>query len=245
MGLVALVSAAVAGASAGQLTIVGAAGLVPVLAALAARGLSAGGRERAWEAEAVGVAALGVAWLWVAVGMTNAPDGPTDRPNGGCGRLVVPRMTRFMRASRGILVAVAILGLTAGIALAGRADPASHSMPDAAGPGLQRAADAAGKTVPVAAPAAGADRDAAGSDADQAAEDEAPDADTGAPAPDAAADHPANHGADVSSRGPDRDPDRVRQPRRSTSARSRREPRPGRVAASHANAASQGARPNH
>src|SRR6478752_6066748 len=76
-------------------------------------------------------------------------------------------MTRFMRASRGTLVAVAILGLTAGIALAGRADPASHSMPDAAGPGLQRAADAAGKTVPVAAP-------------------------------DAAADHPANHGADVS-----------------------------------------------
>ena len=67
VGLVALVSAAIAGASAGQLTIVGAAGLVPVLAALAARGLSAGGRERAWEAEAVGVAALGVAWLWVAV----------------------------------------------------------------------------------------------------------------------------------------------------------------------------------
>ena len=67
VGLVALVSAAIAGASAGQLTIVGAVALVPVLAALAARGLSAGGRERAWVAEAVGVAALGVAWLWVAV----------------------------------------------------------------------------------------------------------------------------------------------------------------------------------
>ena len=33
------------------------------------------GRERAWEVEAVGVAALGVAWLWVAVGITTRRDG--------------------------------------------------------------------------------------------------------------------------------------------------------------------------
>jgi len=153
-------------------------------------------------------------------------------------------MTRFMRASRGILVAVAILGLTAGIALAGRANPASHSMPDAAGPGLQRAADAAGKTVPVAAPAAGADRDAGGSDAGQAAENEAPDADTAAPAPDAAADHPANHGADVSTAAQAVTPtgfDNHGQYVRSVATANHGQE----VAASHANAASQGARPNH
>jgi len=61
------VSAAIVSAAAGQLTIVGAVALVPVLAALAARGLSAGGRERAWEAEAIGVALLAVAWIWVAI----------------------------------------------------------------------------------------------------------------------------------------------------------------------------------
>ena len=153
-------------------------------------------------------------------------------------------MTRFMRASRGILVAVAILGLTAGIAFAGRADPASHSMPDAAGPGLQRAADAAGKTVPVAAPAVGADRDASGSDADKAAEDEASDGDTGAPVSDAAAEHPANHGADVSAAAQTETPtgfDNHGQYVRSVATANHGQE----VAASHANAASQGARPNH
>jgi 4-hydroxybenzoate polyprenyltransferase len=67
VGLVALVSAVVIGATAGQLAIVGVAALVPVGAALAGRGRSPAGRERAWEAEAVGVALLGVAWLWVAM----------------------------------------------------------------------------------------------------------------------------------------------------------------------------------
>jgi hypothetical protein len=38
-----------------------------LIAAIASRGLSPVGRERAWEAEAVGVAVLGVAWLWVAL----------------------------------------------------------------------------------------------------------------------------------------------------------------------------------
>ena len=155
-------------------------------------------------------------------------------------------MTRFMRASRGTLVALAILGLTAGIALAGRADPASHSMPDAAGPGLQRAAAAAGKTVPVAAPAAGADRDASGSDADQSSADEAPDADTdaGAPATDAAAEHPANHGADVSKAAQAATPTGFAnhgQYVRSVATANHGHD----VAASHANAATQGARPNH
>ena len=42
-------------------------GLVPSLAAVAVAGSAAGAaRERAWEVEAVGVAAIAVAWLWVA-----------------------------------------------------------------------------------------------------------------------------------------------------------------------------------
>jgi 4-hydroxybenzoate polyprenyltransferase len=41
--------------------------LVPVVAAIAARGGGAGRRERAWELEAVGMAALGVAWVLVAL----------------------------------------------------------------------------------------------------------------------------------------------------------------------------------
>jgi 4-hydroxybenzoate polyprenyltransferase len=66
-GVAALVSAAAWGATAAQLTIVGLAALLPVAAALASRGLTPAGRERAWEAEAVGVALVGVAWMWVAL----------------------------------------------------------------------------------------------------------------------------------------------------------------------------------
>jgi 4-hydroxybenzoate polyprenyltransferase len=67
VGLAAFVSAAVLGATPGQLAIVAVAAVVPFAAALAGRGRSPGGRERAWEAEAVGVALLAVAWIWVAM----------------------------------------------------------------------------------------------------------------------------------------------------------------------------------
>jgi 4-hydroxybenzoate polyprenyltransferase len=67
VGLAAFVSAAALGATPGQLAIVAVAAVVPFAAALAGRGRSPGGRERAWEAEAVGVALLAVAWIWVAM----------------------------------------------------------------------------------------------------------------------------------------------------------------------------------
>jgi 4-hydroxybenzoate polyprenyltransferase len=67
VGLAAVVSTAVSGAPTSQIVLVGAAALVPTLAAIGSRGLSPAGRERAWEAAAVGVAAMGVAWLWVAL----------------------------------------------------------------------------------------------------------------------------------------------------------------------------------
>lgn len=67
VGLAAFVSAAVLAATPGQLAIVGVAAVVPVAAALAGRGRSPVGRERAWEAEAIGVALLAVAWIWVAM----------------------------------------------------------------------------------------------------------------------------------------------------------------------------------
>ena len=67
VGIVAVASAAVAGATIGQLVLIGGAALVPVLAAVASRNIGPTARERAWELEAVGVAALGVAWLWVAL----------------------------------------------------------------------------------------------------------------------------------------------------------------------------------
>jgi 4-hydroxybenzoate polyprenyltransferase len=67
VGVVAVASAALVDGSTGRVAIVAAAALVPVGAALASRHRTPAGRERAWEAEAIGVAALGAAWLWVAV----------------------------------------------------------------------------------------------------------------------------------------------------------------------------------
>ena len=67
VGVVAVGSALVAGAEAGQVALIAAAALVPPLAAAASRDLRPAALERAWEVEAIGVAALGVAWLWVAV----------------------------------------------------------------------------------------------------------------------------------------------------------------------------------
>lgn len=67
VGVVAIGSAAAAGATIGQLALVGAAAVVPVVAAIASREVTPGGRERAWEVQAVGIAGLGIAWLWVAL----------------------------------------------------------------------------------------------------------------------------------------------------------------------------------
>ncbi len=103
-----------------------------------------------------------------------------------------------MRRLKSLFIALAVLALSAGIALAAR------QMPQQAGPGLQRASDASGKAVPLGHDAsAGADEqdgpdagDGTGDQADQS-EDipvaDAPDAD----APDA--DAPTDtHGAVVS-----------------------------------------------
>ena len=67
VGAVAVASAAVAGATLGQLVLISGAAVVPVAATLASRDVRPAARERAWEIQAVGVALLGVAWLWVAL----------------------------------------------------------------------------------------------------------------------------------------------------------------------------------
>jgi len=67
IAVAAVISVAAWGGGAGGVALVAAAGLVPVLAAAASRDAGPGGRERAWEIEAVGVAVLAVAWLWVAL----------------------------------------------------------------------------------------------------------------------------------------------------------------------------------
>ena len=95
-------------------------------------------------------------------------------------------MNRLMSRARGLLVALAVLALSAGIALAGR--PAT-APPAAAAGGLERASDASGKTVPVAA--LDPDAPAADEDADEATDENEP-ADTDA------AVHPDNHGKVVS-----------------------------------------------
>jgi hypothetical protein len=102
---------------------------------------------------------------------------------------VSPTVTRF----RALLVAIAVLAISAGAALAGR--PAL-TPPSAAADGLQRAADAAGKTVPVAGlPAAAPDEDT-DEDADEDADEPQPAEE--APVDAQAAEHPDNHGKVVS-----------------------------------------------
>jgi hypothetical protein len=112
---------------------------------------------------------------------------------------------RFTRHFRGLLVALAVVALSAGAVLAGQS-AAPTSIPSAAAGGLEhaaaglkRASDASGKTVPVAAPDenSGADEDADESEPaeDQPAEDQS------------AAEHPDNHGADVSAAAQTATPD--------------------------------------
>jgi hypothetical protein len=151
-------------------------------------------------------------------------------------------VTRLTRHIRPLVAALAVVALGAGTALAGPARPSTGSMPDAAAPGLQRAAEAAGKTVPVAAPAAGADQDEAGEAPEtEPSETESPETDqAGAPT----ADHPANHGADVSKAAQVTTPpgfDNHGQYVRSVATANHGQT----VSAGHANPASNGSRPNH
>ena len=95
-------------------------------------------------------------------------------------------MRNLIRRSRGLVVALVVLGLTATVALAAR--PAT-APPAAATDGLNRAAEAAGKTVP----ATGAQSRPEQAPATDAPATEAPEAD--APEADAPAD---SHGATVS-----------------------------------------------
>ena len=67
VGAVAVASAAIVEATITQLALVAGAALVTVVASVLSRDASASARERAWEIEAVGIAALGVLWLWVAL----------------------------------------------------------------------------------------------------------------------------------------------------------------------------------
>jgi len=106
---------------------------------------------------------------------------------------VSPTVTRF----RALLVAIAVLALSAGAALAGHS---ALTTPSAAADGLERAAEAAGKTVPVAGPPAEAPDEDADEDTDEDADE---DAEAAKPAEEApvdpqAAEHPDNHGKAVS-----------------------------------------------
>jgi len=108
-------------------------------------------------------------------------------------------VNRLTRHARGVLVAIAALVLTAGVAVAARPSTAP-APPAAASSGLERAAEAAGKAVPVAVPVDLPEQPTGDEDADEPGGDNAPDADeSGAgDAPAGPAEHPDNHGAAVS-----------------------------------------------
>jgi 4-hydroxybenzoate polyprenyltransferase len=67
VAVVATAFVAVAGAEPARVVAVAAAGAVPVVASAVSRAASPVGRERSWEACAVGIALLAVAWLGVAL----------------------------------------------------------------------------------------------------------------------------------------------------------------------------------
>jgi 4-hydroxybenzoate polyprenyltransferase len=60
----AVVSALVLGGPTGRVLLVAVAGLIPIGGLALGRGGGADRRERAWQLEAVGIAGLGVAWIW-------------------------------------------------------------------------------------------------------------------------------------------------------------------------------------
>lgn len=103
-------------------------------------------------------------------------------------------MTRSASHFRALLVAIAVLALSAGAALAARS---ALTMPSASAPGLERAAEAAGKVVPVAGPPADAApvEDTTNEETDENVDEEEP---VEEPAVEEAAEHPDNHGKTVS-----------------------------------------------
>lgn len=106
-------------------------------------------------------------------------------------------MTHLPRRVRGLLIAVAILALSAGAAAAARP---TFSTPDAATGGLDRAREASGVGVPVAgAPSvdAPAIEEAPSTEPSEAPSTEPSEAPADAGTTEAAAEHPDNHGADV------------------------------------------------
>jgi hypothetical protein len=60
----ALASALLLAAPTGRLALIAIAGCLPVAGLALGRGGGADRRERAWQVEAIGVAALGLAWIW-------------------------------------------------------------------------------------------------------------------------------------------------------------------------------------
>lgn len=65
---IAVVSAAVLGASRGRVMLVGVAGFLPIAGLALGQGGGADLRERAWQLEATGVAVVGIAWIWAILG---------------------------------------------------------------------------------------------------------------------------------------------------------------------------------
>lgn len=65
---VAVLSAGLLGTSIGRILLIAAAGCVPVVGLGLGRGGGVARRERAWQLEAVGIAAAGVAWIWALLG---------------------------------------------------------------------------------------------------------------------------------------------------------------------------------
>ena len=68
IAVVAVVSALTLGAATGRVAAVTAAGALPIAAAAYGRGGGPDRRERAWQLEAIGIAAVGVAWIWALLG---------------------------------------------------------------------------------------------------------------------------------------------------------------------------------
>ncbi len=101
-------------------------------------------------------------------------------------RELQPKGPPIVKRLRSVIVAVIVLALSAGAALAGR------SLPQAASGGLATGSAAAGKIVPVRPPAA------SGAPARVDEGDKTDDGGDAANAPGTPPDHPANHGATVS-----------------------------------------------
>ncbi len=65
---IAIASAALFGASTNQVLLVALLGSLPICGAALGRSGGSGRRERAWQLEAIGIAAVAVAWIWALLG---------------------------------------------------------------------------------------------------------------------------------------------------------------------------------